>query len=93
MIRTTFFLRKVSWMTMKKPTGETVMIMNLLIVKVGPIKFIMEIHSRIKIVLSALFLLEVTSIALKKPSGEKGTIMILNMEAIFAAMNSTLAAL
>ena len=80
-------------MTMKKPTGETVMIMNLLIVKVGPIKLIMEIHSRIKIVVSALFLLEVTSIALKKPSGEKGTIMILNMEAIFAAMNSTLAAL
>ena len=80
-------------MTMKKPTGETVMIMNLLIVKVGPIKLIMEIHSIIKIVLSALFLLEVTSIALKKPSGEKGTIMILNMEAIFAAMNSTLAAL
>ena len=80
-------------MTMKKPTGETVMIMNLLIVKVGPIKLIMEIHSRIKIVLSVLFLLEVTSIALKKPSGEKGTIMILNMEAIFAAMNSTLAAL
>ena len=80
-------------MTMKKPTGETVMIMNLLIVKVGPIKLIMEIHSRIKIVLSALFLLEVTSIALNKPSGEKGTIMILNMEAIFAAMNSTLAAL
>ena len=80
-------------MTMKKPTGETVMIMNLLIVKVGPIKLIMEMHSRIKIVLSALFLLEVTSIALKKPSGEKGTIMILNMEAIFAAMNSTLAAL
>ena len=78
---------------MKKPTGETVMIMNLLIVKVGPIKLIMEIHSRIKIVLSALFLLEVTSIALKKPSGEKVTIMILNMEAIFAAMNSTLAAL
>ena len=80
-------------MTMKKPTGETVMIMNLLIVKVGPIKLIMEIHSRIKIVLSALFLLEVTSIALKKPSGEKVTIVILNMEAIFAAMNSTLAAL
>ena len=80
-------------MTMKKPTGETVMIMNLLIVKVGPIKLIMEIHSRIKIVLSVLSLLEVTSIALKKPSGEKGTIMILNMEAIFAAMNSTLAAL
>ena len=80
-------------MTMKKPTGETVMIMNLLIVKVGPIKLIMEIHSRIKIVLSALFLLEVTSIALKKPSGEKVTIMILNMEAVFAAMNSTLAAL
>ena len=80
-------------MTMKKPTGETVMIMNLLIVKVVPIKLIMEMHSRIKIVLSALFLLEVTSIALKKPSGEKGTIMILNMEAIFAAMNSTLAAL
>ena len=93
MIRTTSFLRKVSWMTMKKPTGETVMIMNLLIVKVGPIKLIMEIHSRIKIVLSALFLLEVTSIALKKPSGEKVTIVILNMEAIFAAMNSTLAAL
>ena len=80
-------------MTMKKPTGETVMIMNLLIVKVGPIKLIMEIHSRIKIVLSVLFLLEVTLIALKKPSGEKGTTMILNMEAIFAAMNSTLAAL
>ena len=80
-------------MTMKKPTGETVMIMNLLIVKVGPMKLIMEIHSRIKIVLSALFLLEVTSIALKKPSGEKVTIAILNMEAIFAAMNSTLAAL
>ena len=58
MIRTTLFLRKVSWMTMKKPTGETVMIMKITMktqsgdsvimmmpatVRVSPIKLTMEI--------------------------------------------------
>ena len=43
MILTTLFVLKVSWMTMMKMSGGTVMIMSLSIVKVNLIKHIMEI--------------------------------------------------
>ena len=55
MISTTLFQRKVSWMTIKKPNGEALRTMNLLIVKVGLIKLIMEIQSRIRMIFMTLF--------------------------------------
>ena len=40
---------------MNKPNEETAMVMNLLIVRVNFIKLIMEICSRIKIIVMTLF--------------------------------------
>ena len=48
MILTTLFVLKVSWMTMMKMSGGTVMIMSLSIVKVNLIKHIMEILNTFK---------------------------------------------
>lgn len=42
-------------MTIKKPNGEALRTMNLLIVKVGLIKLIMEIQSRIRMIFMTLF--------------------------------------
>lgn len=47
----TLFLPKVSWMTMKKPSGETTTIRTLSIVTVSPTKRIMDIYNEIKIIL------------------------------------------
>ena len=41
MILITPFVLKVSWISMEKMSGETVMMMNLAIVKVSPVKRIM----------------------------------------------------
>ena len=41
MILTTLFVLKVSWMTMMKMNGGTVMVMNIAIVKVSLVKRIM----------------------------------------------------
>ena len=41
MILTTLFVLKVSWMTMMKMNGGTVMVMNIVIVKVSLVKRIM----------------------------------------------------
>ena len=56
MILTTLFVLKVSWMTMMKKTGGTVMIMSLSIVKVHLIKHIMEIFNTFKIGGTKVFL-------------------------------------
>ena len=40
---------------MNKPNEETTMVMNLLVVRVNLIKLIMEICSRIKIIVMTLF--------------------------------------
>ena len=40
---------------MNKPNEETAMVMNLLVVRVNLIKLIMEICSRIKIIVTTLF--------------------------------------
>ena len=40
---------------MKKPNEETAMVMNILVVRVNLIKRIMEICSRIKIIVMTLF--------------------------------------
>ena len=47
MLLMSLFVLKVSWMTMTKPEGETVMMKNILIVKVSFIKHIMEIHTHL----------------------------------------------
>ena len=56
MILTTLFVLKVSWMTMMKKSGGTVMIMSLSIVKVNLIKHIMEILNTLKIGGTKVFL-------------------------------------
>ena len=40
---------------MNKPNEETVMVLNLLIVRVNPIKLIVEIRSIIRIIVMTLF--------------------------------------
>ena len=49
MILMTLFVLKVSWISLEKMSGETLMILNLSIVEVSPKKLIMEIHNGIKI--------------------------------------------
>ena len=56
MILTTLFVLKVSWMTMMKMSGGTVMIMSLSIVKVNLMKHIMEILNTFKIGGTKVFL-------------------------------------
>ena len=56
MILTTLFVLKVSWMTMMKMNGGTVMIMSLSIVKVNLMKHIMEILNTFKIGGTKVFL-------------------------------------
>ena len=40
---------------MNKPNEETVMVLNLLIVRVNPIQLIVEIRSRIRVIVVTLF--------------------------------------
>ena len=52
---TLLVLKVSSWITMNKPNEETVMVLNLLIVRVNPIKLIVEIRSRIRVIVMTLF--------------------------------------
>ena len=52
---TLLVLKVSSWITMNKPNEETVMVLNLLIVRVNPIKLIVEICSRIRVIVMTLF--------------------------------------
>ena len=74
------FLLKVSWMTMTKPDGETVMMKNILIVKVSFIKHMeirnTEIHSLTKTILRTVFVSKVSPITMKTQSGDSVIIMI-----------------
>ena len=67
-------------MTIKKPNGEALRTMNLLIVKVGPIKLIMEIQSRIRTIFMTLFVLKVSWMTMMKMSGE--TVMIVKVSPV-----------
>ena len=74
------FVLKVSWMTMTKPEGETVMMKNILIVKVSFIKHMeirnTEIHSLTKTILRTVFVSKVSPITMKTQSGDSVIIMI-----------------
>ena len=67
-------------MTIKKPNGEALRTMNLLIAKVGPIKLIMEIQSRIRTIFMTLFVLKVSWMTMMKMSGE--TVMIVKVSPV-----------
>ena len=56
----TLFVLKVSWISLEKMSGETLMILNLSIVEVSPKKLIMEIHNGIKMIRTTLFLRKVS---------------------------------
>ena len=77
MILTTLFVLKVSWMTIQKPNGETVMIKKLLIVKVNLMKHIMKIRNTFKMILMTLFVLKVSWMTMMKMNGK--TVMIINL--------------
>ena len=74
------FVLKVSWMTMTKPDGETVMMKNILIVKVSFIKHMeirnTEIHSLTKTILRTVFVSKVSPITMKTQGGDSVIIMI-----------------
>ena len=76
MILTTLFVLKVSWMTIQKPNGETVMIKKLLIVKVNLMKH-MKIRNTFKMILMTLFVLKVSWMTMMKMNGK--TVMIINL--------------
>ena len=52
---TLYVLKESSWITMNKPNEETAMVMNLLIVRINHINLIVEISSRIRIIVMTLF--------------------------------------
>ena len=80
MLLMSLFVLKVSWMTMTKADGETVMMKNILIVKVSFIKHMeirnTEIHSLTKTILRTVFVSKVSPITMKTQSGDSVIIMI-----------------
>ena len=56
----TVFVSKVSPITMKTQSGDSVIMMMPATVRVSPMKLIMEIHSRMKMILTTLFVLKVS---------------------------------
>ena len=60
---------QVSWMTMTKMNGGTMIIMNSVIMKVSHMKQIMVIYSKIRMILTILFVLKVSWITTVKMSG------------------------
>lgn len=63
------------------------MITILWVVKVGPVKVIMKIHSQIKPILRTLFVFKVRRMAVKKPCGE--TVMILSLSVVKVSPKET----
>ena len=76
MILTTLFLLKMSWMTMMKMRGRTMIIMNLSIVKVSPVELVIGIRNTFKMILITLFVLKGSWMTMMKMNG--GTVMIVN---------------
>ena len=60
---------------MKMQSGEREIMMISSIVRVSPMRVIMEIHSRIKMILTTLFVLKVSWMTMMKSGG---TVMIVN---------------
>ena len=65
----------MSLITLKMQSGEREIMMISSIVLVSPIRVIMEIHSRIKMILTTLFVLKVNWMTMMKSGG---TVMMVN---------------
>ena len=70
----------MSLITLKMQSGEKEIMMNSSIVRVSPMRIIMEIHSRIKMILTTLFVLKVSWMAMMKMSG--GMVMIMSLSIV-----------
>ena len=66
----------MSLITLKMQSGEREIMMISSIVRVSRMRIIMEIHSRIKMILTTLFALKVSWMTMMKMNG--GTVMIVN---------------
>ena len=67
----------MSLITLKMQSGEREIMMISSIVRVSPMRIIMEIHSRIKMILTTLFALKVSWMTMMKMSG--GMVMIMSL--------------
>ena len=67
----------MSLITLKMQSGEREITMISSIVRVSPMRVIMEIHSRIKMILTNLFVLKVSWMTMMKMNG--GTVMVMNI--------------
>ena len=65
----------MSLITLKMQSGEREIMMISSIVLVSPMRVIMEIHSRIKMILTTLFVLKVNWMTMMKSGG---TVMMVN---------------
>ena len=65
---------------MKMQSGEREITMISSIVRVSPMRVTMEIHSRIKMILTTLFVLKVSWMTMMKMSG--GTVMIMSLSIV-----------
>ena len=65
---------------MKMQSGEREIMMISSIVRVSRMRIIMEIHSRIKMILTTLFVLKVSWMTMMKMSG--GTVMIMSLSIV-----------
>ena len=70
----------MSLITLKMQSGEKEIMMNSSIVRVSPMRIIMEIHSRIKMILTTLFVLKVSWMTMMKKTG--GTVMIMSLSIV-----------
>ena len=75
MIQMTIFMLKVSRMTIKMSSGETITMMAPSIVMVSPMKPILKIDIGIRMILTTLFVLQVRQMVTKISSGV--TVMII----------------
>ena len=69
----------MSLITLKMQSGERVIMMISSIVRVSPMRVIMEIHSRIKMILTTLFVLKVSWMTMMKSGG---TVMIMSLSIV-----------
>ena len=65
---------------MKMQSGEREIMMISSIVRVSRMRIIMEIHSRIKMILTTLFVLKVSWMTMMKMNG--GTVMIMSLSIV-----------
>ena len=70
----------MSLITLKMQSGEREIMMISSIVRVSRMRIIMEIHSRIKMILTTLFVLKVSWMTMMKMSG--GTVMIMSLSIV-----------